>query len=134
MAVSLPTARILPSRTASAWTSGCVGLSVSIVPPRNTKSAGVTAGGKPLMVTEVFDSGIRIPLYMPLEACGGGAAKAQAIGSNSAEERIRPASLRITHLGSEIDGIWRAVWDRKSTRLNSSHQKISYAVFCLKKK
>src|SRR5690606_41037904 len=33
---------------------------------------------------------------------------------------------------------WRAVGanrlDRKSTRLNSSHVKISYAVFCLKKK
>src|SRR5258708_18610704 len=28
----------------------------------------------------------------------------------------------------------RAVLDRKSTRLNSSHQIISYAVFCLKKK
>src|SRR5690606_41415228 len=29
----------------------------------------------------------------------------------------------------------RAYWsDRKSTRLNSSHVKISYAVFCLKKK
>src|SRR5207244_6958804 len=28
---------------------------------------------------------------------------------------------------------WRAI-DRKSTRLNSSHQIISYAVFCLKKK
>src|SRR5258708_18448331 len=29
----------------------------------------------------------------------------------------------------------RASWrDRKSTRLNSSHQIISYAVFCLKKK
>src|SRR5436309_10382741 len=27
-----------------------------------------------------------------------------------------------------------AVVDRKSTRLNSSHVKISYAVFCLKKK
>src|SRR5258708_19119157 len=27
-----------------------------------------------------------------------------------------------------------AVQDRKSTRLNSSHQIISYAVFCLKKK
>src|SRR2546421_2014570 len=25
-------------------------------------------------------------------------------------------------------------WDRKSTRLNSSHDQISYAVFCLKKK
>src|SRR2546427_5831717 len=29
----------------------------------------------------------------------------------------------------------RAAWgDRKSTRLNSSHSQISYAVFCLKKK
>src|SRR5436309_16109940 len=28
----------------------------------------------------------------------------------------------------------RATEDRKSTRLNSSHVKISYAVFCLKKK
>src|SRR5688572_33485429 len=28
----------------------------------------------------------------------------------------------------------RAVLDRKSTRLNSSHSQISYAVFCLKKK
>src|SRR5207249_5067005 len=28
----------------------------------------------------------------------------------------------------------RAFWDRKSTRLNSSHVSISYAVFCLKKK
>src|SRR5690606_42071003 len=39
--------------------------------------------------------------------------------------------------------VWVTVWpltivvtvlDRKSTRLNSSHVKISYAVFCLKKK
>src|SRR5690606_41569975 len=30
--------------------------------------------------------------------------------------------------------IWRPATDRKSTRLNSSHVKISYAVFCLKKK
>src|SRR2546422_8093277 len=29
---------------------------------------------------------------------------------------------------------WPAVRDRKSTRLNSSHGYISYAVFCLKKK
>src|SRR2546430_8462862 len=28
----------------------------------------------------------------------------------------------------------RALGDRKSTRLNSSHSQISYAVFCLKKK
>src|SRR5206468_10406339 len=29
---------------------------------------------------------------------------------------------------------WRKSIDRKSTRLNSSHDQISYAVFCLKKK
>ena len=33
-----------------------------------------------------------------------------------------------------ITGIIAAVIDRKSTRLNSSHVVISYAVFCLKKK
>src|SRR5436309_9488657 len=36
-----------------------------------------------------------------------------------------------------IVGVWRLSCtssDRKSTRLNSSHVKISYAVFCLKKK
>src|SRR5438270_8085841 len=31
-------------------------------------------------------------------------------------------------------GMWRGSLDRKSTRLNSSHSQISYAVFCLKKK
>src|SRR5256885_4980276 len=38
------------------------------------------------------------------------------------------AAERITQLGGEPN------LDRKSTRLNSSHLVISYAVFCLKKK
>src|SRR5437764_2241209 len=37
--------------------------------------------------------------------------------------------------GSLAEAARRAAWkDRKSTRLNSSHRCISYAVFCLKKK
>src|SRR5215475_4067178 len=36
--------------------------------------------------------------------------------------------------GDEATGDTHADEDRKSTRLNSSHVKISYAVFCLKKK
>src|SRR3712207_7170070 len=40
-----------------------------------------------------------------------------------------PAELRHHHLDDEA-----AAGDRKSTRLNSSHANISYAVFCLKKK
>src|SRR3712207_8780123 len=35
-------------------------------------------------------------------------------------------------LGFEVEGLDEQ--DRKSTRLNSSHANISYAVFCLKKK
>src|SRR2546430_4690166 len=36
--------------------------------------------------------------------------------------------------GSGSPVAWRVLLDRKSTRLNSSHSQISYAVFCLKKK
>src|SRR5215813_9662566 len=42
---------------------------------------------------------------------------------------------RICGLGLDVDGFYRfAGADRNSTRLNSSHVRISYAVFCLKKK
>src|SRR2546430_5533175 len=34
----------------------------------------------------------------------------------------------------KYEPVKRAIQDRKSTRLNSSHSQISYAVFCLKKK
>src|SRR2546428_2527648 len=35
---------------------------------------------------------------------------------------------------TDMEGRWSRILDRKSTRLNSSHDQISYAVFCLKKK
>src|SRR2546430_5178320 len=50
---------------------------------------------------------------------------------------IKPASRSTTVDLPALVGPTRAtVWfaDRKSTRLNSSHSQISYAVFCLKKK
>src|SRR3712207_7243833 len=43
-----------------------------------------------------------------------------------------PGGVRADHLG-QVRGDDRRT-DRKSTRLNSSHANISYAVFCLKKK
>src|SRR5271163_3579302 len=49
---------------------------------------------------------------------------------NFLDENFRAAVLRL-----EIrDSLANIVLDRKSTRLNSSHDQISYAVFCLKKK
>src|SRR2546427_1881516 len=52
----------------------------------------------------------------------------------SGAPRPRPRSTRRGR-GSPIVGPFaQALADRKSTRLNSSHSQISYAVFCLKKK
>src|SRR5206468_12475298 len=44
--------------------------------------------------------------------------------------------LQALGTGQRLDvvGVQVAAGDRKSTRLNSSHDQISYAVFCLKKK
>src|SRR5690242_21103008 len=45
-----------------------------------------------------------------------------------------PAFVRVFPFGSAIEPDIDNDADRKSTRLNSSHMSISYAVFCLKKK
>src|SRR5437763_10182638 len=49
-------------------------------------------------------------------------------------QKVHPYGFRLG-----VNKPWRSRWfsereDRKSTRLNSSHRCISYAVFCLKKK
>src|SRR2546427_2914615 len=52
-------------------------------------------------------------------------------GVFGSQERDIGADLRVVRVLREIVVHVR---DRKSTRLNSSHSQISYAVFCLKKK
>src|SRR3712207_8287357 len=62
---------------------------------------------------------------------------------SSEEERILYAAIRkklkedptwYSRKAKEIIGVTEETTDRKSTRLNSSHANISYAVFCLRKK
>src|SRR3712207_7225686 len=50
------------------------------------------------------------------------------VGLDSGHHRRRRGQIRIERAQEPATG------DRKSTRLNSSHANISYAVFCLKKK
>src|SRR2546427_1182834 len=47
---------------------------------------------------------------------------------------IHPRGRAVGEASQQGGGIDVADRDRKSTRLNSSHSQISYAVFCLKKK
>src|SRR5437764_2719777 len=56
-----------------------------------------------------------------------------AAKTGSVEVKIKAATVSTGDAKHEA-GSYGAKKDRKSTRLNSSHRCISYAVFCLKKK
>src|SRR5688572_31788803 len=79
-------------------------------PPRSTLFPYTTLFRSNLLHSHVLAAKTHSPLYAQSDRrrCGGG----------------EPA----------VAGALRNVRDRKSTRLNSSHSQISYAVFCLKKK
>src|SRR5206468_7242203 len=74
----------------------------------------------------------------PTERCGGKTASwsGTSLATAALQARAgdpRPPDLEDVserHAGERL----RCTTDRKSTRLNSSHDQISYAVFCLKKK
>src|SRR3712207_5244875 len=55
------------------------------------------------------------------------------VGGGPDGRELREAEIRrdVVRVGAEV---LHSFDDRKSTRLNSSHANISYAVFCLKKK
>src|SRR2546427_5893908 len=55
-----------------------------------------------------------------------------ALGEGIAQQQYARLLSRERHIPGPL--ISEAETDRKSTRLNSSHSQISYAVFCLKKK
>src|SRR5256886_11475955 len=59
-------------------------------------------------------------------SAAGGTPQLDRVVSQSARREEREADRRRAETGG--------LEDRKSTRLNSSHSQISYAVFCLKKK
>src|SRR5207244_13493254 len=71
-----------------------------------------------------------------LAETGGGSIKVDDIGGSVSAE-TGGDYIDVGTVGGDVNlqtGGGRISIDRKSTRLNSSHQIISYAVFCLKKK
>src|SRR5690349_24617648 len=68
------------------------------------------------------------------EPCIASAAAAKSPTRTVYQSRtpVRPTTPKSVHRGTKKRP--SASRDRKSTRLNSSHVEISYAVFCLKKK
>src|SRR5256886_12533666 len=83
-------------------------------PPRSTLFPYTTLFRSAEVGIAVLERGIALLMEKPLADTVAGA-----------DQLVRGAAARGTVL---------QVGDRKSTRLNSSHSQISYAVFCLKKK
>src|SRR2546427_3958541 len=69
------------------------------------------------------------------EVRGGESSSGVALGPEGQriQDPTEQADQKVHHRQAETVGEFRRK-DRKSTRLNSSHSQISYAVFCLKKK
>src|SRR3989442_8067306 len=56
-------------------------------------------------------------------------------GKQNKRNKRKAGHMNLEQLHAAEQALASATWrDRKSTRLNSSHVRISYAVFCLKKK
>src|SRR2546426_6611872 len=83
--------------------------------------------------------GLAVTLLLALLAVGAPWLAPYNPAAQNLPERLVPPSaghwLGTDELGRDIlSRIFYGARDRKSTRLNSSHLVISYAVFCLKKK
>src|SRR3712207_6920971 len=66
---------------------------------------------------------------------GGDRGVAVALGgAQRLDHAVAPGEAAVAALRQGDEALVGAGADRKSTRLNSSHANISYAVFCLKKK
>src|SRR5258708_14965424 len=91
-------------------------------PPRSTLFPYTTLFRSCMLVihTPGVDPAGRKIAYRVLGLAGAVSITANAMSGHT-------VGLRAAH-------VWCVIVDRKSTRLNSSHQIISYAVFCLKKK
>src|SRR3712207_8005908 len=92
-------------------------------PPRSTLFPYTTLFRSPLGGVEAEGAG-----RLPEQRAGPEVGLAVLPGDAEAVRPLGPV------LGEPAAGLRPAHLDRKSTRLNSSHANISYAVFCLKKK
>src|SRR5258708_35160479 len=103
---------------------------------KSVTSPGIWAADGPRTVLAAIDrktrpAALARPGHMfPLKARDGGV----LVRAGQTEAAVDLARIAGLYPAGVICEIMNEDGDRKSTRLNSSHQIISYAVFCLKKK
>src|SRR5690625_6094438 len=94
---------------------------------RPLKNIVIVGGG-----TAGWTAAAMLACHLSAEQCRIHVVESEEIGTVGVGESTLPPFVRLLQkLGIDEQDFVR---DRKSTRLNSSHVAISYAVFCLKKK
>src|SRR6266446_8604109 len=88
------------------------------------------------LIQFLYNTGVRVSeaLSLSVGALELGAPAQVRVNGKGQKDRVCPLWRSTTALLKRYIGRWKLGADRKSTRLNSSHLVISYAVFCLKKK
>src|SRR3712207_8687720 len=85
--------------------------------------------------TEIYTLSLHDALPISRQLAEGGQADAGPMPAGAGRLAVAQGAQAVA-VGDQVDVVDPAARraDRKSTRLNSSHANISYAVFCLKKK
>src|SRR5690554_7597471 len=80
---------------------------------------------------ELFERMMNYVSFTPINNASGSPAISLPVGMS---EKGLPIAVQFSSAHGDERTLLELALDRKSTRLNSSHVRISYAVFCLKKK
>src|SRR5690242_20938665 len=75
-----------------------------------------------------------LPIFQKYQGMEGHAPKLDTLGGTAWVKVKKRVKAELRSMATELLQLYAQRRDRKSTRLNSSHMSISYAVFCLKKK
>src|SRR5438045_8048547 len=89
---------------------------------------------KPTASTDIYTLSLHDALPISVGVFESRSSKSGKLRVSLAQLPDSPARLNVGSYTVNLDVLVEYVEDRKSTRLNSSHLGISYAVFCLKKK
>src|SRR5690606_34190935 len=139
--LNVPAVATLEKVGPSAFEARLASAGVELVRPRSdSRAAGlaIALGGVGISLRDLAvlyaalgDGGIAKPLAWTEEEA---ARRRRERGRRLVDAKAAEQVLDILRETPPPQGFSPAALDRKSTRLNSSHVKISYAVFCLKKK
>src|SRR2546430_8415825 len=88
--------------------------------------------GKKLLLLTICSTAVAVPVVLGLVNRPPRVLRQLQEADRAVVQPFEVATIKPSHPGDNMVQLFMSHGDRKSTRLNSSHSQISYAVFCLK--